>query len=80
MSQPQAEIFGSIEWLQSHAFFVCDYCAAGSEPTCHRADSLRLWNGQTICDECWNNITDDSLPKSWNDMETFKPFRFEKTP
>jgi len=69
-------ICGSDEWLRQHAFFVCDYCAAADEPTCHPAKVLKMWQGATICDECWNNVNDDSLPQLWQDLDAFEPFRF----
>jgi hypothetical protein len=69
-------ICGSEEWLRRHAFFVCDYCSAGDEPTCHAAKGLKMWAGKTICDQCWDNMNDDSLPQSWQDLDTFEPFEF----
>lgn len=69
-------ICGSEEWLRKHALFACDYCAAGDQPTCHPAAILKMWQGATICDECWNNLNDESLPQIWVDLDDFDPFKF----
>lgn len=67
-------IIGSVEWLLKHAWFECQYCEAADEMTVHRAKDLAMWNGMTICDDCWSGIDDDSLPATWTDLDQFTPF------
>jgi hypothetical protein len=69
-------ICGSEEWLRKHALFACDYCAEGDAPTCHPAATLKMWDGKTICDDCWNNTSDEFLPNIWFDLDDFEPFKF----
>ncbi len=65
---------GSKEWLKSKAWFSCEYCEAADETTAHRSCDLKVWNGMTICDDCWSNIDDETMPRTWFELDPFEPF------
>jgi hypothetical protein len=65
---------GSKEWLKSKAWFACEHCEDGDELTVHRSADLKRWNGKTICDDCWSNIDDETLPRTWFELDPFEPF------
>lgn len=65
---------GSAEWLLNNAWFACEHCEESSEPTVHRASNLRMWNGLTICDDCWSGYVDSPMPERWTELDSFEPF------
>jgi hypothetical protein len=69
------EKVGSTEWLQNNAWFSCETCDEGDEPTVHRASNLRIWNGLTICDDCWSGYSDAQIPERWTELDPFEPFK-----
>ena len=70
-------ICGTEEWLRKHALFVCDHCIehGNDEASCRPADDLRMLDGMTICDTCWDDHPGD-VPDHWTDLDEFDPFRF----
>lgn len=68
-------LIGSHEWLQMHAWFPCQHCEESNEPTVHRAVDLKIWDGMTICDECWSNYNQGPIPERWPELDPFEPFR-----
>ncbi len=69
------EKVGSAGWLQKNAWFVCEYCEEGDEPTVHRASELRSWDGMTICDDCWSGDAARTVPERWTELDPFEPFK-----
>lgn len=67
---------GSQEWLQMHAWFPCQHCEESNEPTVHRAVDLKIWDGMTICDECWSNYNQGPIPERWPELDPLEPFKF----
>jgi hypothetical protein len=73
-SDGMSEKCGSKEWLKSKAWFTCEHCEYDDVTSVHRPADLKMWNGKTICDDCWSGIDDDSFPPTWNGLDPFEPF------
>jgi len=65
---------GSKEWLKSKAWFACEHCEDDDETSVHRPADLKMWNGKTICDDCWSGSNDADMPDVWTYLDRFEPF------
>jgi hypothetical protein len=66
---------GSKEWLKCKAWFACEHCEDADETTVHRPNDLKMWNGKTICEDCWCNAGFDyEVPERWTELDPFEPF------
>lgn len=65
----------NLEWLKANALFQCQITACAEEVS-HHVETLRLWHGSPICEECYWQVESENDDTNWNDLPGFKPFEF----
>ena len=65
----------NIEWLRKNALFLCDRCVEYSEESqCRRAEDMKLLDGATLCEDCYDTLAWRENLDDWEDLENFDPF------